>query len=194
MKNNIRRLADKKGLSVAELARRLEVQPHTLARYARGESEPKMQLAEKVAQALECTVEEVLGVVEVGELSAQGRLACFLSDQQNNLQMDEDGPIERLDLPSDLAGLKEIYAIKAGGRNMEPRFTVGDCLIVHPFEPIREGDTVVIGTQKGEMIRHFAGVSKKGKLILHCLESGEKSEIDAESITLRHRVIRVIFR
>ena len=193
MKNNIRALADKKGLSIAQLSRRLNIQPHTLGRYARGDSEPKMHLAQQVAAALECSIEEVLGVVEVGETGTAGRLACYLSDDQNNLNMD-DGAIEKLELPSDLAGLKDVYAIKAGGSNMEPRFGVGDTLIAHPFEPVREGDTVVVGTAKGEMIRHFAGVSKKDRFIFTCLNGPSKQEIERASVLFRHRIIRSIYR
>ena len=177
MRNNIKRLVTARGGTVAERARQLQMQPHTLARYARGDSEPKMNLAEDIAEVLECSVEEVLGTDNVIEKTQMNRLPCYFTDVNNTYAEDQE-PLEFLDLPSDLQTIKNVYAVKIAGDSMHPRFSSGDICIVHPYEPARIGDSVVLKKQSGNAVINSVVVNKSG----------------SNNFISKHRIIRVIYR
>ena len=177
MKNNIKRLAEKRGWSIAELARRLSMQPHTLARYSRGDSEPKMNLAEDIANVLDVSVEEVLGTEKVIEKTQIKKLPCYFTDSRN-MYVEDQEPLEFLDLPSDLQSIKDIYAVKIAGDTMLPRFAPGDICIIHPYEPARIGDSVIVKKRLGGKVVNSVEENKSGK----------------KDYISKHRIIRVIFR
>ena len=60
--NNILKFAQAKGISISELARRVDMQGHTLRRYTREECEVKKDLAIKLAEVFGCMPSEVLGL------------------------------------------------------------------------------------------------------------------------------------
>lgn len=59
------------------------------------------------------------------------------------LTMSND-PIEEVPSPEVLARVRDAYALIVTGTSMEPRYTAGDYVFVHPHKPIRQGDHVVI--------------------------------------------------
>ena len=59
--NNIDKLTRVMGISLSELARRVDMEPHTLRRYARNETQPKAELALKLATIFGCDPAEVMG-------------------------------------------------------------------------------------------------------------------------------------
>lgn len=58
---SIKTARDARGWSQADLARRVDVQPNTIARIERGEQLPKIPLAIKIATELDTTVEDLFG-------------------------------------------------------------------------------------------------------------------------------------
>lgn len=52
--------------------------------------------------------------------------------------------------PPGLLSTKDVYALYVEGDSMEPRFTAGDLVFVHPRKPVRIGDSVVVQIAKSE--------------------------------------------
>lgn len=52
--------------------------------------------------------------------------------------------------PPGLLTAKDVYALYVEGDSMEPRFTAGDLVFVHPRKPVRIGDSVVVQIAKSE--------------------------------------------
>lgn len=52
--------------------------------------------------------------------------------------------------PPGLLTTKDVYALYVEGDSMEPRFTAGDLVFVHPRKPVRIGDSVVVQIAKSE--------------------------------------------
>ena len=65
-KNRIKILCAENDMNVRELAEAINMAPSALRRYTRQELQPRLSLAERIAAALNCTVEEVLGA-DVGQ-------------------------------------------------------------------------------------------------------------------------------
>ena len=143
--NNIDRLARNMGISIGELSRRIDMQPHTLRRYARNESQPKPDLAIKIASVFGVDPAEVLGfaVAEANPLakiplygSAEGGLGADITDM--------DRAIDHIDRPPFLLSATNAYAIYVVGESMFPRFKSGEILYVDPALPLKRASDCII--------------------------------------------------
>ena len=45
-----------------------------------------------------------------------------------------------------MAGARDVYALYVEGSSMEPQFSQGDLIFVHPHRPPRIGDAIVVQT------------------------------------------------
>jgi DNA-binding XRE family transcriptional regulator len=81
-KNQIRRLAAENNITIAKLAVEIGVQPHTLRRYTRHEAEPRLELCEKIANRLGCTIDEVLNSPTSVAPAAFANVAIGISEDE----------------------------------------------------------------------------------------------------------------
>tara|TARA_R110001606_G_scaffold99306_1_gene219135 strand:+ start:118 stop:714 length:597 start_codon:yes stop_codon:yes gene_type:complete len=149
--NNILTLSKKVGISISEVARRIDMQPHTLRRYARGDSEPKLELANKIAEIFGCTATEVLGIETVaghplGKIPLYGSASAGLGSDITNM----DRAVDHINRPSFLISQANAYAVFVVGESMEPRFRSGEVLFVDPDAPVRKGADVIVQTIEDE--------------------------------------------
>ncbi len=49
-----------------------------------------------------------------------------------------------------MLGAKDVYSVFVEGSSMEPQYSPGDLIFVHPHRPARFGDAVIIQCQDGE--------------------------------------------
>ena len=143
--NKIQHLARIRGISISELARRCEMEPHTLRRYARGESEPKPDLAVRIAEIFGCMPTEVLGLEPLeteplGKIPLYGPVNAGFWDGETAM----DKAVDHIARPSFIMGQSNAYAVFVVGSSMEPRFKPGEILYVDPDVPIRQGADVVV--------------------------------------------------
>ena len=80
-KNQIRRLAAENDITIAKLAVAIGVQPHTLRRYTRHEAEPKLELAEKLAQFFDVSVADVIGTESVQQQKTGNAVIGITEDE-----------------------------------------------------------------------------------------------------------------
>ena len=99
-KNQIRRLAAENNITNAKLAVEVGVQPHTLRRYTRHEAEPKLELAEKLAQFFDVSVADVLGT-EIAQQQKSGNAVIGITED------------ELLNMPAKLLADLQAYLQKA---------------------------------------------------------------------------------
>jgi len=143
--NNIDKLARHMGVSIGELARRIDMQPHTLRRYARNESQPKPDLALKLASVFGCDPSEVLGFttsenIPLSRIPLYGSAEAGLGSDITNM----DRAIDHVGRPSFLLSASSAYAVYVIGESMEPRFRSGEIVYVDPAVPIRGGADVIV--------------------------------------------------
>jgi len=152
--NRIAELAARAGLKIPELARLIDVKAPTLRVYTRGEREPRPALAEKIAEALGCTANEVMGfdtnggppLKDVGEnqIPVYGNAAAGLGADVT----DVSSPVEYVGRHPLMASSANGYAVFVVGTSMEPRFREGEIVYVRPGKPPRRGDDVVVQIEK----------------------------------------------
>jgi phage repressor protein C with HTH and peptisase S24 domain len=143
--NNIEKLARTMGISIGELARRIDMQPHTLRRYARNESQPKPDLAIKIASVFGVDPAEVLGFA-VAESNPLAKIPLYGSAEAGvgSDITDMDRAIDHIDRPPFLLSATSAYAVYVVGESMVPRFKSGEILYVDPAVPIRRGADCII--------------------------------------------------
>ena len=155
MKNGIKKLCGQNDISISELARRIGMQPHTLRRYTRiqedgsQEAQPSIELATKIAKALNVSLNEVIGV-DLGTAPDKNNVATmplYGAVQGGAVGFDITDvtePIDAIDTPSWLSSVPDAYAVFVTGTSMAPRFNPREVVYVHPHRPYREGDCVVV--------------------------------------------------
>ena len=148
--NNIDRLARNMGISIGELSRRIDMQPHTLRRYARNESQPKPDLAIKIASVFGVDPAEVLGFA-VAEANPLAKIPLYGSAEAGlgSDITDMDRAIDHIDRPSFLLSATNAYSVYVVGESMFPRFRSGEILYIDPALPLKRASDCIIQLADG---------------------------------------------
>jgi len=202
------------GGTQADLARHLGLAPSAVSRMLRGERQMKLLEAVQIAQFLGVSQEEVLrragdATVPPPEPARRGRpprsatphaplqrqdsmpirsAARGGNDQQMFLG---DGPIGYTPRPSNLAGVRDAYAIYMIGDSMEPRYIQGWLLHVNPFKPPTRGrDVVVYKNDQAVLIKQFISWNDD-ELVLRQLNPEDTLRIPRDEVVECHLVVGV---
>jgi phage repressor protein C with HTH and peptisase S24 domain len=202
-RNRIRFLAAERGLTIAELAVQIGMQPHTLRRYTRHEAEPKLEIAEKVAEVLGVSIDDVLGT-EIGTVKMEevvasnnknGRRIPVYGAAQGGVGFDitqVDTPVDSIIAPEYLDSCPDPYGVYVVGESMEPRFFAGEILLVHPGKPVRTGDWVVVqfraGPETHAIVKRFVRAAN-GHVVLQQLNPDKELRYDRADIVAIHKVV-----
>lgn len=194
--NNIDKLARHMGVSIGELARRVGMEPHTLRRYARNESQPKPELALKLAAVFGCDPGEVLGFttpekIPLSRIPLYGSAEAGLGSDITNM----DRAIDHIDRPSFLLSASSAYAVYVIGESMEPRFRPGEIVYVDPAVPIRAGVDVIVQMADEDkltaIVKEYSG-SNDDAIIFKQYNPEKKITIEKFRVTSIH-LIRGIY-
>ncbi len=162
-KNRISELAAREGIKIPALAKMIGMKAPTLRVYTRQERQPKAILAAKIAEALGCKINEVLGLDEYTfdqmrhhspeppdpvihqenkEVETPtGKIPLFAEANLND-------PISFIDPPHWVVSDSQSYASFVPDGTGSTRFKPGDMVIVEPYLPIRNGDPVMVVAKK----------------------------------------------
>jgi phage repressor protein C with HTH and peptisase S24 domain len=206
---------ERAGHTQADLARHLGLPPSAVSRMLRGERNMKLLEAVQTAQFLGVSQDEVLR--HAGEepttplpetTGRRGRpprsASTYGMPRQDTMPIRsagrgggeqrmflEDGPIGYTPRPSNLAGVRDAYAIYMVGDSMEPRYLAGWLLHVNPFKPPTRGrDVVVYKTDQAVLIKTFVGWNDSA-LVLHQLNPDETLRVPREEVVECHLVVGV---
>ena len=201
-RNRIRLLAAEAGMTMAELAVAINMQPHTLRRYSRHEAEPKLEIAQAIADFFRVSVDDVLGT-SLGSpavVSGDGaRKIPLYGAAEAGLGFDVSDitePIDRIDCPVALADATNPYAVFVAGESMSPRFEPGEIVFVHPGRPIRKGDDVIVqlhaDSRVHAILKRYVSRSDDA-LTLEQINPARKISHKNEAVKAVHKVIGVLF-
>ncbi len=197
-KNRIKILAAEADMSIPDLAKRIDVQPHTIRRYTRQEAQPRIELAEKIAAVFGIHVNEVLGANIIpqqqtistahNQMPAYGAVQAGIGFDITNVT----SPVEMVNVPDYLENAPSPYAVYVTGDSMEPRFMAGELLYVHPGKPVRKNDYVVIQLQAQDsnhaIVKRLVKQSSEG-LVVEQLSDTQTRTIPAKDVISVHRVV-----
>jgi phage repressor protein C with HTH and peptisase S24 domain len=209
---------DRAGASQADLARHLRLAPSAVSRMLKGERQMKLLEAVQVADFLGVTQEEVLRHAGAAvdppprpEPPRRGRpprpiqrgappparrdeAIPIRSAARGGVEQEMflgDGPIGYTPRPTNLAGVRDAYAIYMIGDSMEPRYEQGWLLHVNPFKPPTRGrDIVLYKTNDAVLIKQFVRWDSDA-LVLRQLNPPIELRIPREEVRDCHLVVGV---
>jgi phage repressor protein C with HTH and peptisase S24 domain len=202
------------GETQADLARHLGLAPSAVSRMLRGERQMKLLEAVQIAQFLGVSQDEVLrhagdtaapppeparrgrpprSAMPLPSLQRQDSMPIRSAARGGNDQQMflGDGPIGYTPRPSNLAGVRDAYAIYMVGDSMEPRYMQGWLLHINPFKPPTRGrDVVVYKKDQAVLIKQFIGWNDDA-LVLRQLNPEEALRIPRDEVVECHLVVGV---
>ena len=152
MQNRIKKVRMRAGLSCAALARELGYRPDTLGRIERGERGLRTELAIKIAEVCNCSVDELIGA----DLTSAA-MPVLPDDPTDPLPivgkqvlgvgvvMTSTGAT--IPRPAIMAGISDAYGFDVPNDLMAPRYFAGEVLLVDPTRAAKPGDFVIVGRQ-----------------------------------------------
>ena len=194
LKNNIGELARTTGINISELARRLDMQPHTLRRYSRNEIQPKPKLTLALAEVFGCDPSQVVGFQPTNGSSEPplGRIPLYGSQSMRRC-VDMVRAIDHIARPPCVMKDSNAYAVYMTCDTMEPRFNMGDILYVDPDSPVKKQSDVFVLFQsdtdpllKG-VVGKFESTDNQ-TVILMLLNGSESLRLDKTKVTGIHAI------
>jgi repressor LexA len=146
MPNNIRELRNKKGLTMRELADRMGIHHTTIAKLERSERRLSMDWVEKIAKALEVSINELIGTTKglpsirtvplVGKIPAGGWREA-ISEPMGEVPAPAGGP--------------NAFALEPDGDSMNRVFAPGSYVIIDPDEiTLYDGKVYAVSNGEGD--------------------------------------------
>jgi len=171
MANRIREWRLRRGLSMQPLADRVDSSRQQIHKLERGERRLTEDWMRRLARALDCRPMDLFADAdEAGDPGREsgrgpasdvdlgrGRAAAF--DRRDRIpvyasaQGGPDGtllayePIEFVDRPEPLFGVRNAFAMYVVSDSMEPKYSPGALLLIHPGRPVRRDDFILIVKQ-----------------------------------------------
>lgn len=161
MHNRIQEIAEKRRMSLAEVARRVGMQGHAFRRYSRNEAQPAKELALRICGVLDCTLAELMdgepaeGRPQAAPLGTASRkikngeripIYAFAAGSLVGADTSMAEPFDFIDRPAFLPAMGDAYAVVVAGSSMEPRYYAGEVVYAIPRTIVRAGDFVVVVT------------------------------------------------
>lgn len=216
MGNRIRELRDARGLSQAELGRRIGATKQQISHLEHGRRRLTDTWIHKLAAALAVSPSDLLAPEppsaaganrpknEIGPIRPiemlRSRLPVYPVVQAGDADMAVSyNPVEWIDTPPVLAGVQNGYGMYVVSDSMEPRLRQGDMVYVHPSKPPKQGDLVVcILKRRGDETEHvgylkeFAGRSG-GSYVFRQTNPAKELRFPIADVQDLHKVVGVAF-
>ena len=195
-KNRMKILLAEHNISAKELADQIGRQAQTLRRYVRHEAEPRLEIAETIAEVLGVGIDEVLGAEDAAVVAFnKTRMLPVYGSTDNFNFIDLQEPIDSIETPPSLMNTVAGYAVYVPGETMVPRFNPGEIALVHPGKPFREGDSVVVQLKPG-LTQHTAALKifqkfTEKSIILGQFATDETLEFQRDEIKIVHKIIGI---
>ncbi len=220
MKNHIHDLRKAAGLSMQALADRAGTSRQQIHKLEHGERRLTDIWLRRLAGALNCRPVDILGdwaeaaaaspaadltpSAPPFKLEAFGAKPMRVDDKEQipvyaSAQGGPDGtlltydPIEYVDRPEPLFGVRGAFAMYVVNDSMEPKYSQGALLLVHPTRPVRRGDFVLIvkrsvGDEHSALVKQLVRIGEE-ELVLRQFNPPDEFEIPRENVLGIHLVV-----
>jgi phage repressor protein C with HTH and peptisase S24 domain len=177
--NRLKQALKERRMSAEELAQAVGMKGAAIRRYVRGEIQPTIDLAARIAAALEMDEGELWGVASATSAATTGRTVPVYGAAAAGTGediSDVSSPLEYQPAPPPVRGAG--YGVIVAGDSMSPRLQTADVVFASPGNPLRPGDLCVVQykTKRGEtlaIVKQFCSWSAE-KLVLEQLTPAKK--------------------
>ena len=191
--NRLKQALRERRMSAEELAQAVGMKGAAIRRYVRGEIQPTIELAARIAAALEMDDGELWGVASATS-PATGRTVpvygAAAAGQGEDIS-DVSSPLEYQPAPPPVRGAG--YGVIVAGDSMSPRLQTADVVFASPGNPLRPGDLVVVQyrSKRGEtlaIVKQYCSWSAE-KLVLEQLNTAKKITLARADVLRVDRVV-----
>lgn len=152
-KDELKKLRESKGMTQAELAKRLGLSSSTIGMYESGKRQPNFESAEMIADYFNINLSTLLqGKAEPTQIPVLGTIKAGIP-----IEAMED-IIDYEEISDAMLRKGEYFALQIKGDSMEPRFKEGDVVIVRKQAEVNTGDIAII------MVNGYDATIKKVQL------------------------------
>lgn len=191
--NRLKQALRERRMTAEQLAQAVGMRGAAIRRYVRGEIQPTIELAARIAAALEMDEGELWGVASATSpatgrtVPVYGAAAAGLGEDIS----DVSSPLEHQPAPPPVRGAG--YGVIVAGDSMSPRLQTADVVFASPGNPLRPGDLVVVQykTKRGEtlaIVKQFCSYSAE-KLVLEQLNKAKKITLARADVLRVDRVV-----
>jgi phage repressor protein C with HTH and peptisase S24 domain/DNA-binding XRE family transcriptional regulator len=223
MKNHIHDLRKAAGLSMQALADRAGTSRQQIHKLEHGERRLTDIWLRRLAGALNCRPVDILGDWAEAATASPASPAVDSMPSPQPFRLEEIGakpmrvdgkeqipvyasaqggpdgtlltydPIEYVDRPEPLFGVRAAFAMYVVNDSMEPKYSQGALLLVHPTRPVRRGDFVLIvkrsiGDEHSALIKQLVRIGEE-ELVLRQFNPPSEFEIPRENVLGIHLVV-----
>ena len=153
--NRLKQALQERRMTAEQLAQLVGMKGAAIRRYVRGEIQPTIELAARIAAALEMDEGELWGVASATSAASLGRTVPVYGAAAAGLGediSDVSSPLEYQPAPPPVRGAG--YGVIVAGDSMSPRLTTADVVFASPGNPLRPGDLCVVQykSKRGETL------------------------------------------
>ena len=153
--NRLKQALRERRMTAEQLAQLVGMKGAAIRRYVRGEIQPTIELAARIAAALEMDEGELWGVASATSAASLGRTVPVYGAAAAGLGediSDVSSPLEYQPAPPPVRGAG--YGVIVAGDSMSPRLTTADVVFASPGNPLRPGDLCVVQykSKRGETL------------------------------------------
>ena len=191
-KNRIKILLAEHNISAKDLADQIDRQAQTLRRYVRHEAEPRLEVAEAIAEALGVGIDEVLGAEDAAVvIPNKTRMLPVYGSAEDFDFIDMREPIDSIETPPYLLNTIAAYAVYVSGETMMPRLNPGEIVFVHPGKPCRANDSVVVQLKTDTAVIKTFQKFNETEIILSQFTTDETVKFQRDEIQSVHKIIGI---
>ncbi len=140
---NLKKYRKKAGFSQKRISEMLIMSQQGYAKYETGRASPNPEILAKIAQILNCTMEELIGTTSkekkigikipvLGEVAAEIPISAI------------EDIVDFEEISAELANQGEYFGFVIKGDSMEPRMKMGDVVIVRSQQTAETGDIAIV--------------------------------------------------
>ena len=149
----IKELMKKKGYSQNKLAKKAQISQAGLSTIVNGGSSPSATTLQAIADALDCSVSELMGELAPGIIPIVKRSVPIIGSIACGERVTPDTETEgSADLPD---GVKADFALKCKGDSMIPTFLEGDLVLIRQQPEVENGQIAAVNIEGETTLKHL---------------------------------------
>ena len=139
---NLKKYRERAGLTQKEIAKKLMISQQGYAKYETGTSSPDPERLNKIAEILNCNIEDLTGRTSA---SKQGKRIPVFSQVAAGIPISAiEDIIDYEEISEQMASNGEYFGLVIKGDSMEPKISTGDVVIVRKQETVENGDIAIV--------------------------------------------------
>lgn len=149
----IKELMKKKGYSQNKLAKKAQISQAGLSTIVNGGSSPSATTLQAIADALDCSVSELMGELAPGIIPIVRKAVPIIGSIACGERVSPDTETEgATDLPD---GVNADFALRCKGDSMSPTFLNGDLVLIRQQPEVENGQIAVVNIEGETTLKHL---------------------------------------